>query len=65
MIILKKKKLSNNIYEYIQNCIDNGAGEIMINLVHYEGSLKGIDINFLKKFNNQFKTPCNSSWRHK
>ena len=54
---IKKKKLSNNIYEYIQNCIDNGAGEIMINLVHYEGSLKGIDINFLKKFNNQFKTP--------
>ena len=54
---VNKKNLKMNIYEYINNCIDFGAGEILINLVHKEGSLKGIDKIFLDNFQNKFKVP--------
>ena len=54
---ITNKNLDIDIYKYIQNCIDSGAGEILINLVHNEGSLGGIDSKFLNNFNNNFKLP--------
>ena len=45
------------INEHIKNCIENGAGEILINIVNNEGMLNGLDdteIDFLEK---NYKVP--------
>ena len=50
----RNKKLikSLKINEHIENCIKNGAGEILINFVNNEGMLNGLnakEIDFLGK----------------
>jgi len=55
----RNKKVIKNIKinEHIKNCIDNGAGEILINIVNNEGMLNGlnpIEIDFLEK---NYKVP--------
>lgn len=54
----KKKFLKNLKFEdHIKSCIRNGAGEILINIVHNEGMQNGLsldDLNFLKK---EYKLP--------
>ena len=54
---IKNKNLDVNIDTYIKDCINNGAGEVLINLVHKEGTLTGIDNKFLNNFNNNYKLP--------
>jgi len=58
-IIGRNKKLIKNlkINEHIKNCIENGAGEILINFVNNEGMLNGLnpeEIDFLEK---NYKVP--------
>ncbi len=55
----RNKKLIKNlkINEHIKNCIENGAGEILINFVNNEGMLNGLnpeEIDFLEK---NYKVP--------
>lgn len=54
---LKNKNLDIDPEVFINKCIENGAGEILITLVFNDGCLNGINTNFLSNFNNQFKTP--------
>lgn len=45
----KKKKILNlNLYDIIKMAVDFGVGEILINIVNLDGTLKGPDLNIIK-----------------
>ena len=52
---LKRKKIELNIKNHIQNCIEYGAGEILINFVFNEGTQCGFDTNLINFID--FKMP--------
>jgi cyclase len=53
--VSKKKKLDINTH--IQNCIKNGAGELLINFVFNEGTLSGFDTKWLDFINYEISIP--------
>jgi cyclase len=53
--VSKKKKLDINTH--IQNCIKNGAGELLINFVFNEGTLSGFDTKWLDFINYKISIP--------
>ncbi len=53
----QNKILEKNIFNHIKNCIESGAGEILINNVNNEGTLKGFDFSLLKILNKGFEVP--------
>ncbi len=52
-----KKNLNKNIDVHISRCIENGAGEILINSVYREGTLNGFDFSLLKDINLDIDVP--------
>ncbi len=46
-----------NIQDHIDNCISNGAGEILINVVNNEGMLNGLNIEDLKFLKKKYNLP--------
>lgn len=58
-LFCKKLKLKNK-YEftiYLNNFINAGAGEILVNSVDLEGTFKGLDLNLLKKIKKLCNVP--------
>ena len=51
------KSLNINFQDHINKCIDNGAGEILINDVSNEGTLKGFDFEILSFIEKNLKVP--------
>lgn len=49
------KKL--NYQDHIKFCVKNGAGEILINIVDNEGTLKGLNLNELNFLKGDYKLP--------
>jgi imidazole glycerol-phosphate synthase subunit HisF len=43
------KILRKSYIEFIKECIDAGAGEIMINSVNHEGNMKGMNLDLISK----------------
>ncbi len=54
---VNKKYLKINIIDQIQKYIDLGAGEILINNVSKEGTLKGFDFSILELLNKRLNIP--------
>ena len=53
----KKNFLNIDINDHIYKCIENGAGEILINDVSKEGTLEGFDFKVLNLLNENIKVP--------
>lgn len=53
----KKNFLKIDINDHIYKCIENGAGEILINDVSKEGTLEGFDFKVLNLLNENIKVP--------
>ena len=53
----KKNFLNIDINDHIYKCIENGAGEILINDVSKEGTLEGFDFKLLNLLNENIKVP--------
>ena len=51
----KKQKIS--IDNHINNLINAGIGELIIQTIHLDGTKKGYDLNFLKKVSKSIKIP--------
>tara|TARA_B100000989_G_scaffold233385_2_gene180187 strand:+ start:15893 stop:16648 length:756 start_codon:yes stop_codon:yes gene_type:complete len=51
------KNLKKNIDAHIRNCLINGAGEILINLVYKEGTLSGFDYSIFDFINFDLNVP--------
>ena len=41
----------------MKECIDNGAGEIVINSIEYDGLMKGYNLDLIKKISESSKVP--------
>ena len=54
---VSKKNIKINIFDYIQQMQENGAGEILLNCVNNDGIMKGLDIDTIKKINNICEVP--------
>lgn len=54
---LNKKNLKKNIDTHIKNCVNSGAGEIMINCVQNEGTQKGFDFTIINDLNFDLSVP--------
>mgnify|MGYP001176250279 CR=1 FL=1 len=54
---INKENLKININDHINNCINNGAGEILINVVQNEGTLNGFDFSILDIIAKSFEVP--------
>jgi len=52
-----KKKHTINIIEWIKKVQDLGAGEILLNSIDNEGTMKGYDLQMLKKIHPFLKVP--------
>ena len=53
----KKKNLKLDINEHIKNCINYGAGEVLINTVYKEGTLSGFDFSVLNYLDIKLNVP--------
>tara|TARA_B100000989_G_C19531178_1_gene469990 strand:- start:3003 stop:3767 length:765 start_codon:yes stop_codon:yes gene_type:complete len=51
----KKQKIS--LEEYIKEIENSGAGEIIVNSIDRDGTMKGYDLDILKEINKKVKTP--------
>jgi cyclase len=58
---LTKKHIHNNIIEFINNIIDLGSGEIIVNNVDRDGSYSGYDIELFNFLSNEIKVPVIAS----
>tara|TARA_Y100000590_G_C15747383_1_gene1022678 strand:+ start:2290 stop:3054 length:765 start_codon:yes stop_codon:yes gene_type:complete len=45
------------VIDCMKECIDNGAGEIVINSIEYDGLMKGYDLDLIKKISKFSKVP--------
>jgi cyclase len=54
---VKRKKIQLDINTHIENCIINGAGELLINFVFNEGTLSGFDTQWLDFINCKISIP--------
>ena len=52
-----KIKTNKNLLEFINQLQDNGVGEIVINSIDNDGSMKGYDINLIEKIYSISKVP--------
>lgn len=52
-----KSKLSLSIKEHINNLEDSGVGEIVLQLIDRDGTMKGYDLNLIKKISTFIKVP--------
>ena len=43
--------------DHIKFCVENGAGEVLINIVDNEGTLKGLNLNELNFLKSDYKLP--------
>ncbi len=53
----QNKLLEIDILEHINNCIEYGAGEILINNVYNEGTLSGFDLSILNILDKKINIP--------
>jgi cyclase len=53
----KKKNTNLNFSEHINNSINSGAGEILINCVYREGTMQGFDLSILDMLQKGIKVP--------
>jgi cyclase len=51
------KAKNSNLFQHFKNIVDSGAGEILINCVHKDGTLSGPDFKLLKNLINEIKIP--------
>ena len=64
-----KEKYNLDIIDYIKIIQDNNAGEIFIQSINMDGSLKGYDLSIIDKINDYVKIPLIISsgagnWQH-
>lgn len=52
------KIIRQNLKDVLLKLQDEGAGEIIINSIDKDGTMRGFDFEFLEKFQSQIKTPC-------
>ena len=45
------------MHEHISHCVDQGAGEILINSIDADGTMKGYDISLIKSVVESAKVP--------
>jgi imidazole glycerol-phosphate synthase subunit HisF len=53
----QKKNISVDLFEYIHQLIEAGAGEIIINSVDLDGTMLGLDKPLIHKIANQINVP--------
>jgi cyclase len=51
------KRININLFEFIEQAEKLGAGEIVINSVDLDGTMKGYDFNLVKKVREKINTP--------
>jgi len=56
-----KKKYQMDIYEWISNIVDLGAGEIVLTNIDKDGSMEGLDITNLNELTKKIQIPIISS----
>ena len=54
---VKKEKIQLDVNTHIENCIKNGAGELLMNFVFNEGTLSGFDTQWLDFINCKISIP--------
>ena len=52
-----KNKSKKNIFDFITQAINSGAGEILLQCISYEGLMKKMDISFIKKISEVSSVP--------
>ena len=57
----ERKTIDLNIFNYLEQIQDNGAGEIFLNSVNRDGKGNGYDIDFFNKISNKIKIPIIAS----
>jgi len=53
----KKKNISRNYMDFIQDCVNAGAGEIVINSVNHEGHMNGMNLELISKVSKSVPIP--------
>lgn len=54
---VKNKKINININQHVKNCINNGAGELLISFIFKEGTLSGFETELLKFLDFDIEIP--------
>lgn len=52
-----RKKIHDSLYSWAEKCVKNGAGELYVTNIEFEGKRKGYDIENLSKLVNQVQVP--------
>lgn len=51
------KPISNNVLDFAKDCESLGAGEIVINSIDRDGTMRGYDFNLVRKFKEKINIP--------
>ena len=56
-----KNKQKISIEEHIKKCVDYGCGEIYLNSIDMDGTMKGYDLDLISKYSKIVNTPLVAS----
>lgn len=54
---VNREPVSTNLFQYIKRVADLGAGEILVNSVHLDGTGMGYDLNLIKQVSSMVSVP--------
>lgn len=56
-ILNGKKKVSNDPVKYVKQCVESGAGEIILQSIDRDGTYQGYDLDLVRKISKEIDTP--------